>query len=76
MLTAHSLHEIHLSLKTLSLEPSTVLVSVVNMERPHLVGLWMLAVTVQEPEITRAFQISLPLGSNSTNEKVDLHRMM
>lgn len=70
LLTAHSLHELHVSLKTLSLEPSTVLVSVVGQERKQLVGLWMLAVTVQEPEVTRAFQISLPAGDTRANEKV------
>lgn len=49
-----------------------MLVSAVDQERKTLVGLWMLAVTVQEPEITRAFQITLPAKDNKVNEKVCL----
>ncbi len=59
-----------MSIKTLSSEPNSVLVSAVDVERKHLVGLWMVAVTVQEPEITKAFQISLPIGNNAVSEKV------
>ena len=57
-------------MKTLSSEPNNVLVSAVDVERRHLVGLWMVAVNVQEPEITRAFQISLLTGDNKVSEKV------
>lgn len=52
------------------MEPNTVLVSAVEQERKAVMGLWMLAVTVQEPEITRAFQITLPSRDNKVNEKV------
>lgn len=72
LLSAYSLHELHLSLKTLSSEPNTVLVSAVGVDRRQLLGLWILVVTVQQPEVTRAFQISLPASSNKAIEKVGM----
>ena len=74
LLNAYSLHEVHISLKTLSSDPNTVLVSAVDTDKSqlHLLGQWMIAVAVQEPEITRAFQISLRAGDNKVNEKVGM----
>ncbi len=70
LLNAQSLHEFQFSLKTLSLDPDTVLVSAVDKDKNHLVGLWMLEVITQKPAITRAFQITLPVGKETINEKV------
>ena len=55
----------------LSPNPSSVLVSAVDVDKRHIVGLWLLDIAIQEPEITRAFQISLPIGDN-VNEKVSM----
>jgi len=73
LLTAHSLQEVQLCVRTLSRQPQRALVSVVEVggvANPRLlIGLWVTEITVQEPIITKAFQIALPTG-NSLIERV------
>ena len=75
LLNAHSLHEVQLSLRTLTLHSQIALVSIVESGgrqvggTRHLIGLWLVEMSVQEPVVTRAFQISLPAG-DSINERV------
>ena len=36
------------------------------MDARELVGVWLVGVAVQEPTVSRAFQITLPAGTDST----------
>ena len=70
LLSAQSLREISLTLKTLQAGDTSVLVTAVDTENSQPVKVWMVCGNTQEPTVTKAFQITLPTGGAKPITKV------
>lgn len=78
LLNARSLTEISLSLKSLQSGPVSVIVTAVDIDRQRVVKAWMVCGNTLEPTVTKAFQITLPIGGRKPITKVigNLHSML
>ena len=70
LLSAQSLTEFPVTLRTLSPGKSTLLVSAVGVDGKTAVQRWMVCSESHPPPISRGFQISLPTGGGALIKKV------
>ena len=70
LLNTQSLTEACLSIKSLRPGAMSVLVTAVDSDSYQIVKAWMVCGNAQEPTVTKAFQITLPIGGKKPITKV------
>ena len=71
LLNTQSLTEVPLSLKSFTRSgPVSVVITAVDTDSRQIVKAWMICGSALEPTITKAFQITLPIGGTEPITKV------